>query len=107
MVRPDKNVFDIQQGVVISMWATCGACGIHLVKYSELWGKRENKYDFLFAHTLLSTRWSKLKPQSEQFFLYPRMCQCGTSMKLESHSETFSPLSEVVSTRIEMNSALI
>ena len=65
---PDKNVFDIQQGVVISMWATCGACGIHLVKYSELWGKRENKYDFLFAHTLLSTRWSKLKPQSEQFF---------------------------------------
>lgn len=47
--QPDKNVFDIQQGVAIILAVKTGAKkkGLAEVFHGELWGTRESKYDAL------------------------------------------------------------
>ncbi|MDM8563789.1 DNA methyltransferase, partial [Candidatus Marithioploca araucensis] len=70
----DKNVFDIQQGVAISI----------LVKYrkqykktakvfhAELWGKREGKYAWLEEQDVKTTDWEELKPSSPFYLFIPQ-----------------------------------
>jgi len=41
----DENVFDIQQGVAISIfWSTQQSSTVSEVRYSEMWGSREERY---------------------------------------------------------------
>ena len=52
---PDENVFDIQQGVSINLFVKTGqkkAQELGKVFHYDLYGKREEKYDFLFEHSL-------------------------------------------------------
>jgi len=70
---PDKNVFDIRQGVAIAFFVKRGggqkADGI--VRHSELWGTRETKYDWLNAHDLAHTDWAQLRPVSAFYLFVP------------------------------------
>lgn len=71
---PDKNVFDIQQGVAISI----------LVKYrkqykkpakvfhAELWGDRNGKYAWLEEQDVKTTNWEELKPCSPFYLFIPQ-----------------------------------
>lgn len=69
----DENVFDIQQGVVIGIFVkrpkSQNAARVH---YSDLWGKREEKYLELLQKDLSNTKWSVLEPQSPFYFFVPK-----------------------------------
>ena len=70
----DENVFDIMQGVSINIFIKTKAVGnanaqIH---HYELYGAREDKYQFLLDNTLHSVQWKLLTPQAPQFFFVPK-----------------------------------
>lgn len=68
----DENVFDIQQGVAISLWIKCDSKESACLRHCEQWGSRESKYGFLGGHTVLSARMSELEPRSPEFFFIPQ-----------------------------------
>ena len=56
----DVNVFDIQQGVAIGLFAKTAAA--RSVCHSDLWGGRESKYKWLLERGSLDTEWNQLEP---------------------------------------------
>jgi predicted helicase len=66
--EPDENVFDIQQGVAISLWGSHGLTQPTGVEHSDLWGSRDNKYERLLKSDLPSGAWEELTPTPPQFF---------------------------------------
>jgi len=66
--RKDENVFDIRQGVSISIFVKLGKKGTGVISYSDLWGSREEKYSFLERNNVTTTTWEKLKPKPPMFF---------------------------------------
>lgn len=67
----DDNVFDIMQGVSINIFIKTKQDSKDLAKlyHAEIYGKRKEKYNFLYQHTLDSIEWKELKPQ-EPFYLF-------------------------------------
>ncbi len=67
----DDNVFDIIQGVSINIFIKTTQDSQNLAKlyHAEIYGKRKEKYDFLYQHTLDSIEWKELDPQ-EPFYLF-------------------------------------
>ena len=69
----DENVFDIQQGVAVGIFAKSGgAAGPATVRHADIWGMREPKYAHLAAHSLDDTTWHQLSPEADGWFLVPR-----------------------------------
>ncbi|MDR0611775.1 MAG: N-6 DNA methylase [Planctomycetaceae bacterium] len=67
----DENIFDIQQGVSINILIK----NKHKKKdeladvfYFDLYGKRNEKYKFLFDNNISSVKWNQLRPQVPQYF---------------------------------------
>ncbi len=70
---PDKNVFDIQQGVSILLAVKeKGKMGAPEVFHADLWGSREHKYRVLDAEDVTNTPWQKLEPSAPLFLFRPR-----------------------------------
>jgi len=67
----DENVFDIQQGVAISLFIKRKGSE-KKVFHSECWGLREDKYNWLLANDIKTTNWQQLKPNSPHYFFVPR-----------------------------------
>lgn len=68
---PDLNVFDIQQGVSINIFIKTGKkknTQLGKVFHFDLFGKREDKYDFLVGNSLKSVAFKLLKPEAPYFF---------------------------------------
>lgn len=69
----DENVFDIMQGVSISIFVKKrGRSGRGDVFYSDLYGKRQEKYDALWLRTLSPGSFSKLNPSEPTYFFAPK-----------------------------------
>lgn len=76
----DENVFDIQQGVAISIFVKRIGTKKKLatMQHAHLWGvretadKQEGKYAWLFAHSLPDTNWKKLSPQTPFYLFIPQ-----------------------------------
>jgi predicted helicase len=69
----DENVFDIQQGVAISIFVKePGKSGPARVHHAELWGTRESKYEVLSKTDVQTTKWTELMPKAEHFFFEPK-----------------------------------
>jgi predicted helicase len=68
---PDRNVFDIEQGVAIS-FLRCGGTGQDRTAHGELWGLREKKYSWLLTNTLKTTNWSATSPSPEFYLFVPQ-----------------------------------
>lgn len=72
--KPDKNVFDIQQGVAIIIGVKKKAAktkkGLAHVLHADLWGTREAKYDALWQGKG-EINWEVLTPSAPQFGLEP------------------------------------
>ncbi len=70
----DENVFDIQQGVAISIFVRTSQkkTGLGTVYHSELWGKRETKFAALDAAMIESTHWQKLDCPAPNYFFVPK-----------------------------------
>jgi predicted helicase len=65
----DENVFDIQQGVTISL-AIKGKD--QYINHAHLYGLREYKYNVLTENTVNTTKFSEVKPKSEFYLLIPQ-----------------------------------
>jgi predicted helicase len=69
----DENVFDIQQGVSINIFVkTKNAQNIAPVFYYDLYGKRQEKYNFLLDNNLQTVNWNKLEFSDENYFFVPK-----------------------------------
>ncbi|MEX2117490.1 MAG: DNA methyltransferase, partial [Bacteroidota bacterium] len=71
----DENVFDIQQGVAISLLTaapTHDAEHTSTVLHSDVWGKREQKYERLLNSCSGSLTASKLTPSADRFYFAPK-----------------------------------
>lgn len=71
---PDKNVFDIRQGVAIAFFIKRGGKtkAEAVVRHAQLYGPREVKYDWLNTHDLETTDWQQLRPSSPFYLFIPR-----------------------------------
>lgn len=70
----DENVFDIMQGVSINIFVKNGT---HSDKEAEvfhfdLYGLRDDKYEFLNTHCLGNTLWKQLQPETPYYFFVPK-----------------------------------
>ena len=71
----DENVFDIQQGVSINIFVKTGKKkknSLGKVFYSELFGKRDVKYPFLYENTISSISWDTLINKQPYYFFVPK-----------------------------------
>ena len=69
----DENVFDIRQGVAISLLVKKREGeGLAQVKYADLWGRQEGKYRYLWENDVSTTEWQALEPVSPYFFFVPK-----------------------------------
>lgn len=70
----DENVFDIQQGVGISIFIrkVGNKTGLGEVYHSELHGKRENKFKSLNESELQNFKWNKLNYSEPYYFFVPK-----------------------------------
>ena len=80
----DQNVFDIMQGVSINLFVKTGKKEkneLGQVFHSDLFGKRESKYDYLQANSLKSCEWNELNPKAPNYYLVQK--DFGGSKKYE------------------------
>jgi predicted helicase len=69
----DENVFDIQQGVAIALFVKRKlSTPSKIFMHSEVWGAREQKYEWLIKHEMKTTDWKELKPVSPFYMFVPR-----------------------------------
>lgn len=66
----DVNVFDIQQGVAIGLFAKAVSAA-RRVRHAELWGERERKYEWLVDHGLEDTEWAEVDSAPPFYVLEP------------------------------------
>lgn len=79
---PDKNVFDIQEGVAIAFLVKRGKSIINgqdeqegrwaVVRHAERYGTSQSKYAWLDDHDQGSTRWRQLNPVASFYRFVPR-----------------------------------
>ena len=72
---PDVNVFDIQQGVSINFFIKTGAKKpnqLAKVYHYDLYGKRDDKYNFLQANNLANIKFQELQPSQPNYFFVPK-----------------------------------
>ena len=68
----DGNVFDIRQGVAIALFIRNKKQKDSQVYYADLFGLREEKYDWLNKNIFLKENYLKIEPQSPYYFLVRR-----------------------------------
>jgi len=71
----DENVFDIRQGVAITLFIKQKNKKGCKVYHKNLYGLREIKYDWLFETTFNKKNYTKIKPQSPGYFFIPRVTE--------------------------------
>ncbi len=70
--KSNENVFDIQQGVSISIAARNPINQIEgTVKHGDSWGNRNEKYGDLSLRPISHREWAVLRPTPPRFFLIP------------------------------------
>lgn len=83
----DENVFDIMQGVSINIFVKKGGKAkersvggasdkselkLATVRYADIWGLRQDKYDFLETHTLDTVSYKEVEPTAPYYFFVPK-----------------------------------
>lgn len=72
--KPDKNVFDIQQGVSINIFVKHKDKNKELasVYHAEVYGSREQKYDDLWKGGISKTKFNKLEYAAPDYYFVPK-----------------------------------
>ncbi len=69
----DDNVFDIMQGVSINIFVKKGdSKDLAKVNHCDLYGKREDKYNFLNEHSVENIAWQELECKEPNYFFVPK-----------------------------------
>jgi len=90
----DENVFDIEQGVAVSLFVKCprserGAW------HADLWGKRIAKYQASAETTIASAPWTPLQPAAPDWLLKPQDAEVARQYRdLWSIPAIFAPLGD-------------
>jgi len=84
----DENVFDIQQGVSIIVLVK-GEKLLKYIKYFDLWGLREEKYNYLTNHSIENTEFSLLSPKQPQYFF------CKKDFSQQANYDKFISLRDI------------
>lgn len=71
---PDKNVFDIRQGVAIAFFVKhdLNMKSDAVVHHADLYGVRDEKHRWLDTHDITRTRWRKLAPRADAYLFVRR-----------------------------------
>jgi len=67
----DENVFDIEQGVCISLFVRKQGLE-RKISHDDLWGKRKEKYRACMEYEIANMAWKNLSPKSPFYFFKPR-----------------------------------
>lgn len=86
--KKDENVFAIQPGVAITLLVK-NQKGNRSYYYSEVWGKREDKYKYLEKNDIETTKWVKIHPSNPDYFLISR------DEKHKKLYDSFTPLTQI------------
>ena len=70
--KTDENVFDIRQGVAISIFVKPEKPVDKQIYYQEVVGLRESKYNYLETNDIKSTKWIKILPKQPYYFFIPK-----------------------------------
>lgn len=68
----DENVFDIMQGVAIAVFIKHNNKKECKVFYNELYGLRENKYEWLNKKSIKNSKYKRITPETPWYFFIPR-----------------------------------
>jgi len=68
----DENVFDIRQGVAIALFVKNKEKKESLIYHADLYGLRQEKYDWLDQNVFNIENYEKIKPLSPWYFFVPR-----------------------------------
>ena len=71
----DENVFDIMQGVSINLFVKTGKKSkdeLGKVYHKDLYGVRQDKYDFLDEANISNVGYKELQPKEPMYFLVPK-----------------------------------
>ena len=74
----NENVFDIKIGVSINIFIKTGKKkpeDLGRVFYRDIWGTRENKYDFLHSHSMTTIEYEELAPSHPFYFFVPQISE--------------------------------
>jgi predicted helicase len=72
----DENVFDIRQGVAISLFIKKKNQGTDCkVFYADIWGLRRDKYEQLWLNNINTIKWQRIFPTSEFYLFTPAAAQ--------------------------------
>jgi predicted helicase len=86
----DENVFDIQQGVAICLFIkNKGKTEDCQVFHTNIWGLRENKYEWLSTHDFRTRDWQTLFPKAEFYLFIPR------DERILEHYEKYPKITDV------------
>ena len=68
----DESVFDIRLGTSIAIFVKAGTKnGPAQVHHADLWGKRNEKYDWLAANDVSMSNWEEITPSSPKYRFKP------------------------------------
>ncbi|MFX1254078.1 MAG: type ISP restriction/modification enzyme [Promethearchaeota archaeon] len=70
--RKDENIFDIQQGVTISIFVKSKMDGSAKVYHNDIWGHREQKYAQLLMSRIDRIQWTEVRSSRPYFFFVPK-----------------------------------
>ena len=74
--EPDKNVFDIKQGVSIGIFVRNNSTSKHQIYHTDLRGSRKTKYNYLSTNNLIAdsinNRFDNVNSISPNFFFVPK-----------------------------------
>ncbi len=95
--KPDKNVFDIQQGVsiIIGVKKKGGGKGLAEVMHGDLWGARAAKYEALQSANLTTPIFSKLDSPAPQHPLVKRDFETREAYEQGIKINDFMPVNSV------------
>lgn len=85
----DENVFDIQPGVAIILAIKNKSLKEKKVFYTDLWGLREEKYQWLNKFDFETTNWKAINPSNPHYFLVQK------DEKSLVHYQKFSKITDV------------
>lgn len=90
----DENVFDIQQGVAISIFVRTEKAGKKpgTVRHVDVYGDRESKYAWLEERDDASTSWTTLEAAAPNFFFVPKDLGLQTEYEKAIHLAELFPL---------------
>ena len=88
----DENVFDIQQGVTISLFIKRKKKDdLCKVFYSTIYGTRQNKYKYLDSNSLIQTEWTEINPTAPFYFFVKK------DFSFQERYESFIKIADIFS----------